>query len=453
MKILLIIPAPPGDRCVDSPIHRTFPQLAMPTVAAATPPQYEVKILDEKAEPIAEAPDADIVGITVDTTIANYAYSLAHKFRERGSFVVLGGPHVSVLPHEAALHADSVIVGDAEDTWPQFLSDFSKGQSRRIYYSSHPSLSHIKPPRLDLLKPGAYPTLSITHASRGCPYHCEFCCIPAISGNCYRHRPVDEVAKEVEAHDGPLTIFWDDNLTADREYARLLFTALKPLKKRWIGQATILFALDRVLVKQAAEAGCIALFLGIESFSAKSLKEAKKGFNRTERYSEGIRNLHDHGIGVEAGVIFGFDHDDPAVFERTLDAAAALRLDCVNFNILTPFPGTQLYDRLKKEGRLLTGDWSYFQPYKNVVFQPKQMTPHQLFNGYRRAVKNYYRTWPILKRVFFSPWFMSTKRLSWFMNLQLRKNIPLIFSDDFPAEGATNNEDLIEKRGHIKKSI
>ncbi|MCJ7663460.1 MAG: B12-binding domain-containing radical SAM protein, partial [Desulfobacterales bacterium] len=324
MKILLIIPAPPGDRWVDSPIHRTFPQLAMPTVAAATPPQYEVKILDEKAEPIAESPDADIVGITVDTTIANYSYSLAHKFHERGSFVVLGGPHVSVLPHEAALHADAVIVGDAEDTWPQFLSDFSNGRSRRIYYSSHPSLSHIKPPRLDLLKPGAYPTLSITHASRGCPYHCEFCCIPAISGNCYRHRPVEEVAKEVEAHDGPLTIFWDDNLTADRKYTCLLFKALKPLKKRWIAQATILFALDRALVKQAAEAGCIALFLGIESFSAESLKEAKKGFNRTERYGEGIRNLHDHGIGVEAGVIFGFDHDDPAVFERTLDAAATL---------------------------------------------------------------------------------------------------------------------------------
>ncbi len=410
----------------------------MPTVAAATPPQFKVKILDEKVEPIGDAPDADIVGITIDTTVANYAYSLARKFRERGSFVVLGGPHVSVLPHEAVFHADAVIVGDAEDTWPQFLSDFSSGRSKKIYYSNYPSLSRIKPPRLDLLKPGAYPTLSITHASRGCPYHCEFCCIPALSGNCYRHRPIEEVAKEVEAHDGLLTIFWDDNLTADRKYARQLFTALKPLKKRWIGQATILFALNRALVKQAAGAGCIGLFLGIESFSTESLKEAKKGFNPTERYGEGIRNLHDHGIAVDAGVIFGFDHDDPAVFERTLDAAASLRLDCVNFNILTPFPGTPLYVRLKKEGRLLTRDWSYFQPYKNVVFQPKQMTPHQLFNGYLRAAKNYYRTWPILKRVFFTPWFLSTKRLSWFMNFQLRKNIPLTFSDAFSADGATN---------------
>jgi radical SAM superfamily enzyme YgiQ (UPF0313 family) len=437
IKVLLIIPATPGEQWVDGPTHHPFAQLSMPAVAAATPPEYEVKISDERIGPIGEAQGADVVGITVDTTIANHAYNLAHQFRDNGSFVVLGGPHVSVLPHEAAQHADAVIVGDAEDTWPQLLADFSKNRSNKIYYSSYSSLVHIKPPRLDLLKSGAYPTLSITHATRGCPYSCEFCCIPTISGNRYRRRPVEKVAEEVEAHDGALTIFWDDNLTADRDYALRLFAALKPLKKRWIGQATTLSALDRILVKKAAEAGCIGLFLGIESFFNESLKEANKGFNRAERYRDGIENLHDQGIGIDAGIVFGFDHDDQTVFEKTLETANSLRLDCINFHILTPFPGTRLYDRLKKEGRLLTTDWSHFQPYKNVVFQPKQMTPQRLLEGYHWAVENYYRTLPIFKRVFLTPWFYHTKRLSWFMNWHLREMMCPSFRSDTGSDHYT----------------
>lgn len=419
MQILLITTAEPGERFVDDTRHNRFPQLAMPSVAACTPPDYDIIMIDEKVEPLDELPETDIAGITCHTTVAPRVYALANQLRKRGTFVVLGGPHVTALPHEALQHADAVVVGDAEDTWPRVLEDHRKGKNQKIYYSQFLPLDDLKPPRLDLLRQDAYPTMNVAHATRGCPYRCEFCSVPGVSGKLYRHRPVEKVAAEVARMKGGLgqssyVIFWDDNLTSDKKYAEALFEALKPVKKKWIGQATTVFARDRELVRKAAEAGCVGLFLGVESFNTDSLRSVKKGFNRVDKYEQAFKNLRDYGIMVGAGIIFGFDHDDPSTFQTTLDYLAEHKVPAANFNMLTPFPGTPLYDRMKEEGRILTDDWSLYQPNKNVIFKPKNFTPQELVDGHRWAVNNFYKPMPILKRVWHSP--LRTKHFTWFMN-------------------------------------
>lgn len=447
MKILLVVPAEPVEGLGKETSYGSFAQLAMPSVAAATPPGHEIRIIDEKIEQIEEVPRADIVGITLHTAVANRAYSLARRFRESGAFVVLGGPHVTALPEEAGLHGDAVVVGDAEDTWPELLEDFTKRRNRRIYRSAYPPLDSLNSPRLDLLNPGAYPTIAITHATRGCPFKCEFCSVPGVSGRQYRHRPIRKVIEEVERLDGPMVAFWDDNLTADKRYAGELFRELKPLRKRWGAQATVAFATDRQLVRAAGDAGCIGLFLGIESFSKGSLAEVRKNFNKVSAYGEAIRNLHDHGIGVDAGIIFGFDHDDASVFQETLEAAEKIRLDVVNFNILTPFPGTPLYDRMLREGRLTTSDWSRFDPSRHVVFRPEKMSPVELLAGHRWVTESFYQTWPLLKRVYHSPW--RNKGLSWFLNRHFQKVMrsfpwdPGLDGIDVPAKSSPSLPDSV----------
>ena len=421
LRILLVTPAEGPDRWENRPAHAPLPMLALPAVAACTPPQHEVRIADERLERVDPDPAPDVVGITVDTTLAPRAYELAKRFRAAGSFVVLGGPHVSVLPEEALGHADAVVVGDAEDTWPRLLEDLAAQRARRLYRSEYPDLAGLAPPRVDLLRTGAYPALDVTHATRGCPNRCDFCCVPRVGGRRYRRRPVAEVVREVERHRGTMTLFWDDNLTADPAYARRLFEALAPLRRRWLGQAAVSFACNRELVRAAAASGCVGLFLGVESFSAETLRDAGKGFNRIDSYRDAVRNLHDHGIAIDAGIIFGFDRDDPGVFERTRAAVEELRFDVANFNLLTPYPGTPLYDRLRAEGRLLTEDWSRFQPYLDVVFRPAQMTREELLDGFRETWRRFYRAGPILSRVLAAPWNLGAKHLAWFMNLHFRR--------------------------------
>jgi radical SAM superfamily enzyme YgiQ (UPF0313 family) len=399
--------------------HDRFAQLAMPSVAAATPPGHELRLVDEKVEPIDEDLAADVVGITLYTTVAPHGYALARRFRERGAFVVLGGPHPSALPEEALRHADAVVVGDAEDTWPQLLADLAAGRPQRLYRSSSPPLDDLRPARLDLLAGKSYPTHAVTHATRGCPHRCEFCSVPGLGGLRYRKREVRAVVEEVERLEGPLVVFWDDNLVADRAYARELFRELRPLWRRWIGQATLSFARDRELVRAAAAAGCIGLFVGVESFSSASLASVRKGMNRVEEYGAAIGALHDAGIAVDAGIIFGFDHDGPEVFDATLEAAQRIRLDVVNFNVLTPFPGTPLFDRFEREGRLLTKNWELYEPNLHVVFQPARMTPSELQAGHRDAMRAFYRRRALFPRVLRSP--PRAWGLSWSLNWHFRR--------------------------------
>jgi radical SAM superfamily enzyme YgiQ (UPF0313 family) len=422
----------------------------MPTVAAATPPEHEIRLIDEKVEPVPlEDPDPpELVGITLHTGAATRAYELARSFRRLGAFTVLGGPHASARPSEGLQHADAVVVGDCEDTWPRLIADLEAGTPRRIYHSAFPPLTDVTPARLDLLGRDAYPTLAVTHATRGCPYRCEFCNVPGLSGGQYRQRPVRNVVEEVEALRGPLVVFWDDNLTADRKYALKLFEELRPLRRRWIGQATVDLIRRPELVEAAAASGCIGLFIGFESFSVESLREVRKLHNRVEQYRDVMKLVHDHGIVIDAGVMFGFDHDTPDVFDATLEASAEIGLDIVNFNILTPFPGTPLFERYLTDGRLLTLDWDRYQPTRSVVHRPARMTARELLDGYHDVLERFYRWGPLVARTLRSP--NRGKHLTWFLNRHFRKVSRHILDHRSPLPESTEpgGTPALAQRGH-----
>ena len=373
-------------------------QLTMPYLAALTPADIEVSISDEMVEPIDFEKDADVVGITFVTPFAYRAYEIASLYRRKGRTVVMGGPHASLLPDEAKKHADAVVVGEAEDTWPLLIEDFKKNRLKPFYRSNAPQLRSLPLSRRDLLKREKYIVPDIIQASRGCPFSCDFCSLASIYGQGQRHRPIDEVIREIETFEGDTFIFWDDNIAGNPSYARELFSRLIPYKKKWLGQATITIARDRELLDLASASGCMGLFIGVESVSQESLKTVNKGFNKIDSLKEDVRKLHDAGIIVWAGMIFGFDTDDKSVFERTLEVAVKAAIDGISFSILTPYPGTRLFRKMEAEKRIMHCDWSRYNS-EHVVFIPKRMSPDELQEGHDRANKEFYSIPSIVKRL------------------------------------------------------
>jgi hypothetical protein len=254
-------------------------------------------------------------------------------------------------------------------------------------------------PRLDLLRKDAYMTINCAQTTRGCPHQCDFCHVTHFFGKTYRCRPVDEVIEEVKRLEGDFLVFIDDNITGNRQYAKELFTRLKPMKKKWASQASMTLTRDPELLKLAAESGCVSLFVGIESLSSENLKDVNKTFNRAHQFEEAIKALHDHDIMILAGFIFGLDHDDEGVFERTLRFCERNRIELPSFFILTPLPGTTLFQRMESEGRLLHKDWGQYNG-ATVVFKPRLMKEETLQRGFNWACKETYSWGSIFKRVF-----------------------------------------------------
>ena len=402
-EILLICPAPescrvkPGGKPVVSRFFR-HTRLSLLTVAAATPPDWDVKIVDEYVSPLEFSSEPTCVGLSFMTAGAPRAYEIAREFRHRGIPVLAGGFHPTFLPEEALIHCDSVCIGDAEPSWPQILRDLEAGVLKRIYQSDpYASLRGLGLPRRDLLDPKEYFTRNSVQTSRGCPNHCTFCSITSFYGAHYRHRPVEEVIEEIAGLSGKLVLFIDDNLVADRSYALKLFSGLKPLNRHWYSQAALTIAKDSGLLEAAVDSGCKGLFVGLESLSNENLNKVGKGFCLSENYLRAIETLHRAGIAVEAGIIFGFDEDGPEVFDRTLDFLKASRIELAQITVLTPLPGTVLYSQMEKESRILTRDWSYYD-FFHVVFQPKKMTPEELQAGTDEVVRRFYKTKAILER-------------------------------------------------------
>jgi len=295
-----------------------FPQLTMPLLAAWTPDHWEVSHTDEIVQRVDFNQRADLVGITANTPAAPRAYALAREFRRRGVAVAIGGPHATLLPEEVVQHADAVLVGEGELVWPELLADFERGELKRIYAScALPDLKKMPAPRWDLIKGRAYGK-GVTIATRGCPFACEYCTIPQMYQRRMRYRPVGEVVDEIRGMPGRALIFWDDNIGANRAYAKELFAAIAPLKRWWTSQCTADAAFDDDFLSLAARSGCKALFLGLETISQASLNVANKRHNRAAEYREVIRRFHAHGIAVQAGVVFGFDHDDRSIFRTTV---------------------------------------------------------------------------------------------------------------------------------------
>ena len=399
MKLQLISPGSPVRDSTKKDRAAQFARLSLTTVAALTPPEVEVVLVDDNTEKVNFDTDVDLVGITAITATAPRAYEIADQFRRNRVSVVLGGIHPSVLPEEAIRHADAVVIGEAEGVWQDLLRDFEKGKMKRFYRSRRrPSLENLPTPRRDLLKNKVYKRASMVQTTRGCPFDCDFCTVSNFFGGTYRFRPVPDIIEEIESSESRFIFFPDDNIVGSPRYAKRLFRALVPLRIKWFSQGSVTMARDEELLRLAARSGCQTMFIGFESLSEANLREMGKKTNLVTRYEEDVKRIHHHGIAIDGAFMFGFDHDDGDVFERTVDFAKKNKLELTNFAILTPFPGTRLYDRLEKEDRIIERDWSKYTC-GNVVFRPRLLSEDRLQAGYWWARRQFYSYPSIFQRL------------------------------------------------------
>ena len=379
-----------------------LPSLALKQVAAATPPEWEVVLADEVHEEIPYDEAFDLVGITAMTHQALRAYEIADRFRARRTPVVLGGMHPTVLPDEALAHADAVVVGEAEPVWGTLLDDLKAGRLARLYRAPIPTGDTLSIPwsGRDIFKGKSYLTTQTIQASRGCPYDCPFCVTTNYFGNRFRYRPAEDILAELRSFTGKLTVFLDDNLLGNPSRMIPVLEGMADLGLRWGGQTTLRFAEDPDLVRLVAKAGCIGLFVGIESVSGTNSFLAKSQTQTPQK--ELIRRVQEAGIIVEASFVFGFDDQDESVFEKTLRYVEECSPSIPTFHILTPYPGTALFDRYREEGRLLHTDWNRYN-HNEVVYRPKLMSAERLYRGWVEARKEAYTWSSVIGRVAANP--------------------------------------------------
>jgi radical SAM superfamily enzyme YgiQ (UPF0313 family) len=410
-RIALISPKGPLYRHRGGIFRQTlrYMPLTLPTLAALVPPELnaEVDCLDEGIEDVDPARiEADLVGLTVITGTAVRAYELAATLRKRRIPVILGGPHVTLIPDDAQPHADSIVVGYAEDEWPRLLRDFAAGRLQPRYAQA-PSLDLAGRPLPDrrVLNRWRYLTANVFEATRGCVHNCSFCVVPAAWGRKPYQKPVAEIVADIHRQRARQAIFIDLNLIADKAYAGRLFEALTPLAIRWYGLATTLLCDDLPLLDLAAQSGCRGLLMGLESIEQKNLRHNHKSFNDASRYREVVERLHERKIALQGCFVFGLDEDTPDVFLKTARFAVEAKIDLPRFAIVTPFPGTLLYKELDAQGRILTRNWELYDG-QHVVFQPAQMTVKQLQEGTERAWKYAYGWGNMARRLIHTaaPW-------------------------------------------------
>lgn len=402
-KLLLITASSPYIKRIRKSRFLNFQQITMPYLAALTPSNWLVTHIDEEVEDIDFDVETDLVGITFHTPSAKHAYEVAGRFRSRGIKVVLGGPHATLVPQEAAQYADVIFIGEAEGLWQQFLMDFEAGRPKKFYQpTTAPSLEHVPQAKKDLFHRKDHSN-GVLFATRGCPNHCDFCCLAVTYKNKIRKRPVEVVVTEYASFPGKIIIFWDDNIAGDREYAKSLFRSITPYKKWWSSQSSIHAGQDDEFLELAARSGCKQLFLGLESISQASVNEVHKRFNKVEDYYRIIQRIHSYGIAVQVGIVFGFDCDTRSIFVETLDFLEQTGVQNATFNILTPFPGTRLFKKLEAQGRILTTDWDKYNSRADVVFQPKNMSCDELLDGFHFVNQHFYSLSSIAKRLRCSP--------------------------------------------------
>jgi radical SAM superfamily enzyme YgiQ (UPF0313 family) len=397
-----------------------FSQLTIPYLAGFVDERYyEITLIDEYNQQLPFHKSFDLAAITVNTPNASHCYNMSERFRKAGVKVIMGGPHATLLPDEVREQCDYLAIGESEMTWPQFLEDFRNGVAQNTYVSDAlPSLENLPVPRWDLLKRRRMMKGAVI-ATRGCPYHCNYCNLKQIYHPPFRKRPIHEVVAEIKALPTKFFVFWDDNLFVVNDYAKDLLRAITPLKRRWAAQATLRDCADEELLTLAKAAGCLYLFVGLESFSDQSLDDANKGINRIADYMPIISNIHRHAILLQAGIIFGFDSDTRDVFDATLAACEKLGIDGATASVLTPFPKTPVYEQLKTEGRLLTDDWSQFNSKTAVSFAPKNMSADELMSGYQRFCKQFYSLRSFIRRMRVS---RTNVAISFIINLGYRLN-------------------------------
>ena len=407
MNILLILPRDNiyRYRGLTSKIIGPYAPLTLATLAALVPNELEAQI-DLLDEGIQEAhfkdKHYDLVGISCVASSANRAYELADYWRKRGAFVVLGGAHPTLMPDEAQEHADSVVVGLAEETFPQLLRDFKNGTAQKRYHKPYSGELSSPVPRRDLYPSFGYlPTPTII-ANSGCKNNCSYCVVNQFDYARRVVRPIAEVLDEIKNLNTHRFMLLDPNLVSNREYARDLLQGLIPLKVKWAAPVPSDIVYDRELFELIVRSGCEAVLIGFESFCQASLDQSGKKFNQVSQYKEIVNKLHQKGIAVLGCFVLGFDDDTPEILARTAEFVYEINVDLPRYALLTPFPGSRLFNHFKDEGRLITEDWSLYDS-QHVVFQPKQMSPVQLQSIFSQTIRQSFSYRHIFHRVGVAP--------------------------------------------------
>ena len=383
---------------------RTWQMEPLPAamIAALAPPEVETRFYDDRLERIPFDQAADLVALSVETYTARRCYQIASEYRRRGVPVVMGGFHATLCPDEVARYADSVVVGEAEELFPQLLDDYRHGRPGRIYRASRrPRLGAVRPDR-SIFRGKRYLPIRLVESGRGCRFKCDFCAIQSFFDATQTHHPPDRVVEEVARvrRPGQMIFFIDDNVTSDMDAAKDLMRALIPLKVRWVSQSSINVAWDEEALDLARRSGCQGLLIGFETLDDSGLAAMNKRFNAHRGGAvAALENLRRFGLRVYGTFIFGYDTDTAASFQRTVDFCQRQGLYIAAFNHITPFPGTPLYERLHDDRRLLHASWWLDERYRynQVPFRPRGMTPEELADGCLEARRRFY-SWPSILR-------------------------------------------------------
>jgi len=402
MKILLIMPDAHMHKLRLGSFTRSMREapLTLTTLAAMVPAEGAVKMEDGRGDRIPRGEEGTPVGMRAIPGCGPAAYELARHFRGRGIPVVLGGVHVTILPGEAIQHADSIVIGRGEHAWPRLIEDFRHGRLRRVYREEEITdhvLAEVPLPRRDLQRDSGYMLPNTVQATRGCKRVCDFCTVNAVWPR-YLKRPVADVVRDIRAIRGNRFGFNDVSLVDDVEYAKELFTAITPLKKKWGGLVTADALQNTELLDLMAASGCVYLLVGFESGNQETLQGIRKNFNKTLHYRDLIRSLQRRGISVQGCFVFGFDHDEADVFASTVQLVQDLRVDIPRYSLYTPYPGTTLFQRMLEAGRILSFNWNDYDT-MHVVIRPERMTPDELYRGFKWAYRETFRLHRALRRI------------------------------------------------------
>lgn len=430
MKVLLIGPTAldyKGQPIKQKKLH--LPGLTLPMLAAVTPPDVEIRLLSETVEDIPFDEHWDLVGITGMGSGIVRAWQIADEFKKRNTTVVMGGIAASLCKPEWSLeHADTLVTGEAEETWPQVVEDFRNGRLQQLYtMEKRPDINTLPLPRYDLMNKEKLGFWRPVQATRGCPFPCTFCSVQSFFERSYRKRPVDQVLRDVRAakQSGSRYIaFIDDNIGVDWKYFEELMTALIPENIIWMSQCSIHIADKPEMMQLAYKSGCRLLSFGIESVNEKSIAWIEKEFNHPRQYKEAIRRIRKHGIDVSTEMIIGMDGDDQSVFQKTYDFIMNNRISVPRVHILTPVPGTPLYTEMEQEGRIINKEFGRYSG-GQVVFRPKNIQPDELQKNYWKLYESLFTPTGIFKRLLGSP--LSVKTMMPFVvmavNLHYRYHI------------------------------
>lgn len=393
MKVKMILPALTE---AESPFWRPikyslFPPLGLATLAAYLSPDDEIDLQDQHIEKLNLDDEPDLVVIQVYITNAYRAYRIADHYRDKGAYVILGGLHVTALPDEAALHADSIFLGPAEESFPRFLKDFRNKIPQKVYRSSIRTLQNMPVVRQDLIKRHKYMVPNSIVVTRGCPHHCDFCYKDAFyeGGKSFYTQLVDDALAEIDRLPGRHLYFLDDHLLGNKKFASELFEGMRGMNRVFQGAATIASILDGNLIEKAAEAGLRSVFVGFETFSPENLKMSNKKQNLARDYSEAVKRLHSLGIMINGSFVFGLDHDNKDVFKRTVDWGVQNAITTSTFHILTPYPGTRLFSDMEQARRITSRNWDLYDT-RHVVYRTTNLSTRELEEGYNWAYNEFY---------------------------------------------------------------